>query len=132
MDRRSIWSNFFPRRVYRCACLGEILEKCYLNDKLSFLEIHDEIFTYVLEHGLYRVFTTKCGEKLEDLILSCEKCASVMVYAQKKFDCTATADFETLTLKLDPEDQEKIFCKYCVKKYLRKSIKYFYYYSFKM
>ena len=62
--------------------------------------------------------------------MSCEKCASVMVYAQKKFDCTAFPDFETLRLQLDPEDPEKNFCKYCVKKYLRKSIKYFYYYKF--
>ena len=130
MERRSIWSNFFPRRVYRCACLGEILEKCFEKKKLSFLQIHDEVFTFVLEHGLYRVFTAKCGDNLKDLIMSCEKCSSVMVYAQKKFDCTASADFETLRLQLDPEDPEKNFCKYCVKKYLRKSIKYFYYYKF--
>ena len=130
MERRSIWSKFFPRKVYRCACLGEILEKCFLEEKISFLEIHDEIFTYVLEHGLHRVFTAKCGENLKDLIMSCEKCASVMVYAQKKFNCTTQETFETLRLQYDPTDPEEIFCKYCVKKYLRKSIKYFYYYKF--
>lgn len=105
--------------------MGEILEKCFLNDKLSFLQIHDEVFTYVLEHGLDRVFTAKCGENLKDLIMCCEKCAGVMVYAQKKFDCTATADFETLRLQLDQTDPEKIFCKYCVKKYLRETFFYF-------
>ena len=130
MSQRSSWSMFYPRRVYRCACLGEILEKCFLNDKKSFLEIHDEIFCFVLEHGIQRVFTAKCGENLKDLIMCCEGCASVMVYAKKKYDCTAEASFETLRLQLDPQDPEKIFCKYCVKKYLRKSIQYFYYYKF--
>ena len=44
---------------------------------------------------------------------------------KKKFDCTAQPSFETLRLQLNPEDFEKTFCKYCVKKYLRETFFYF-------
>ena len=130
MDNRHQWSKFFPKKVYRFPCLGEIIEKCFLEDFKTFLQIHDEVFTYVLKEGIHRVFTPKCSEKLEDLILSCEEHSGIMVFAHKKFDCTAEPSFETLRLQLDDEDPEKTFCKYCVKKYLRKSISYFYYLKF--
>ena len=125
MNNREKWSNFKPHFVYRCPCLGEVIEKTFLKDFKSFLQIHDEVFTFVLEHGIHRVFTTKCGENLKDCILCCEEHAGIMVFALKKFDCTAQPSFETLRLQINPEDPEKTFCKYCVKNYLRKTFSYF-------
>ena len=125
MNNREKWSKFNPQFVYRCSCLGDIIQSCYEKDFKSFLQIHDEIFLYVLENGLMRVFTAKCGENLKDVIFCCEECAGIMVFAKKKFDCTAQPSFETLCLQLNPEDHEKTFCKYCVKKYLRETLFYF-------
>ena len=122
---REKWSKFNPRFVYRCSCLGDIIEFCYEKNLKSFLQIHDELLTYVLENGLTRIFTAKCGEDLKDVIFSCENCSGIMVFVKKKFDCTARPSFETLRLQLDPEDNEKNFCKYCVKKYLRETFFYF-------
>ena len=129
MNRQN-WSSFYPRFVFRCPCLQEIVEKCFLKDLKSFLQIHDEVLTFVLEHGIHRVFTAKCGENLKDCILCCEEHAAIMVFGKKKIDCTAEPSFETLRLQMDPCDPEKTFCKYCVKKYLRESICYFYYLQF--
>ena len=125
MNNREKWSKFYPKFVYRCPCLGEIIQSCYEKDFKSFLQIHDEIFHFVLEKELRPVFTAKCGENLKDVIFCCENCAGIMVFAKKKFDCTAQPSFETLSLQLNPEDQEKTFCKYCVKKYLRETFFYF-------
>ena len=125
MNNREKWSTFKPCFVYRCPCLIKVIEKSFLKDCKSFLQIHDEVFTFVLEHGLHRVFTTKCGENLKDCIFCCEEHASIMVYGLKKFDCTAQPSFETLRLQMDSEDLEKTFCKYCVKYYLRKTFCYF-------
>ena len=122
---REKWSKFIPHFVYRCSCLGDIIQSCYEKNFKSFLQIHDEVLIHVLENGLTRVFTGKCGENLKDIIFCCEECSGIMVFAKKKFDCTAQPSFETLRLQLDPEDHEKIFCKYCVKKYLKETFFYF-------
>ena len=122
---REKWSKFNPHFVYRCSCLGDIIQLCYEKNFKSFLQIHDEIFHYVLENELKPIFTAKCGENLKDVIFCCEHCAGIMVFAKKKFDCTARPSFETLRLQIDPEDLEKNYCKYCVKKYLRETFFYF-------
>ena len=103
----------------------KLSKKSFLKGFKSFLQVHDEVFTFVLEHGVHRVFTAKCGENLKDCIFSCEEHSAIMVYGLKKFDCTAQPSFETLRLQMDPEDPEKTFCKYCVKYYLRKTFCYF-------
>ena len=122
MNREKL-SKLNPHFVYRCSCLGDIIQSCYEKDFKSFLQIHDEILIFVLENAPMFVFTAKCGENLKDVIFCCEECAGIMVFAKKKFDCTAQPSFETL--QLDLEDREKTFCKYCVKKYLRETFFYF-------
>ena len=124
MNNREKWSKFYPKFVYRCPCLGEIIQSCYEKDFKSFLQIHDEMLINVLENGLM-VFTAKCGENLKDVIFCCEQCSGIMVFGKKKFDCTVQPGFETLRLQLNPEDPEKNFCKYCVEKYLRETFFYF-------
>ena len=133
MLNRQKHGNFFPEKVYRCPCLMQVIDECFENEQNLFVEIHDEVVSFVLERGLPKVYALKCGEELKDCILSCEKHASIMVLEKKKIDCTADFSFESLTIYFN-EDKNKVvgktFCKGCVKKYLRDSISYFYFKEF--
>ena len=131
MLNREKHANFFPEKVYRCPCLLQVIDQCFENDDNSFVEIHDEVVSFVLENGLPKVYAIKCGENLKDCIFCCEKHVSIMVFAKKKIDCTAEISFETLTINYDDDnDDEKTFCKQCVKKYLRDSVDYFFFKKF--
>ena len=58
----------FLRRVYRCACLQAYIEKCFLNDKITILDIN-----YHLNDNFNgRVFSTTVGENNNDYVFTCE------------------------------------------------------------
>lgn len=125
--------NFFPEKVYRCPCLIDIIDDCHLNELNSFLELHDEVFTHVLERGLKKVYALKCGEGLKNCIFCCSDHLSIMVLGKKKYNCNAEISFENLTIYYNENKQNCIgetFCKGCIKKYLRESIGYFYFKEF--
>ena len=125
--------NFFPEKVYRCSCVIDVIDDCHLNELDSFPELHDEVFRYVLERGLPKVYALKCGEELKDRIFCCSDHLSVMILGKKKYDCTAEITFENLTIYYNEDKQNcigKTFCKGCIKKYLRESIGYFYFKEF--
>ena len=133
MLNRQKHGNFFPEKVYRCPCLMQVIDECYENEQDSFVEIHDEVASFVLERGLPKVYLLKCGSNLKDCIFRCEKHAAIMVLGKKKIDCTSEFSFESLTIYFNEDKQNvigKTFCKGCVKKYLRDSICYFYFKEF--
>lgn len=124
---------FFPEKVYRCPCLIDVIDECHLNDLNSFAELHDEVMTFVLERGIPKVYTIKCGENLKDCIFCCSTHLSIMVLGKKKYNCTAQISFENLTIYYNQDKQNCVgetFCKGCIKKYLRDSIGYFYFKEF--
>ena len=126
-------ANFFPEKVYRCPCLIDIIDDCHLNEQNSLVELHDEVFTHVLERGISKVYVVKCGKKLKNCIFCCSDHLSVMILGKKKYDCTAEITFENLTIYYNEDKQNcigKTFCKGCIKKYLRESIDYFYFKEF--
>ena len=127
-------SNFFPVKVYRCPCLLSIIEDCYENELNSFVELHDEVWNFVLNNDIGKVFPVKCGEQLKkDCIFCCDKHLSIIIFGKKKFDCTENPSLHNLTLYYN-ENKElcngKTFCKGCRKHYLRESICYFYFKEF--
>ena len=132
--KREKHADFFPLKVYRCQCLLSIIDDCRENDLNSFIELHDAVWDFVLENGdIGRVFTITCGEKKKDCIFCCEKHLTIMILAHKKFDCTDDQLFDNLTIYYNESKTMcvgKTFCKGCIKKYLRKSIGYFYFKEF--
>ena len=127
-------SNFFPLKVYRCPCLLSVIEDCYQNDLNSYVELHDEVWDFVLDKSdIGKVFAVKCGEKLKDCIFCCEKYLSIIILGKKKFNCTDDQFFDNLTLYYNESNEicnAKTFCKGCIKHYLRESICYFYFKEF--
>ena len=58
----------FLRRVYRCACLQAHIEECFLNDKITILDIN-----YHLNDNFNgRLFSTTVGENNNDYLFTCE------------------------------------------------------------
>ena len=84
MLNRQKHGNFFPEKVYRCPCLMQVIDDCFENEQDSFVEIHDEVVSFILKHGLPKVYSLKCGNKLKDCIFCCEKHAAIMVLEKKK------------------------------------------------
>ena len=77
-------SNFFPLKVYRCPCLLSVMEDCYQNDLNSYVELHDEVWDFVLDKSdIGKVFAVTCGEKLKDCIFCCEKHLSIIILGKK-------------------------------------------------
>ena len=127
-------SNFFPSKVYRCPCLMAIVNDCYENDLNSFVEIHDEVWNFVLNDGnIGKVFAVKCGENLKDCIFVCEKHLSIIIFGKKQFNCTEEPSFGNVTLFYNEDKKTcngETYCKGCIKHYLRESICYFYFKEF--
>ena len=90
-------SNFFPVKVYRCPCLLSIIDDCYENELNSIAELHDEVWNFVLNNNVGKVFAVKCGEQLKDCIFCCDKHLSIIIFGKKKFDCTENPSFDNLT-----------------------------------
>ena len=77
-------SNFFPSKVYRCPCLMAIVNDCYENVLNSFVEIHDEVWNFVLNGGdIGKVFAVKCGENTCNGETYCKGC--IKHYLRKSF-----------------------------------------------
>ena len=131
---REKYSNFFPTKVYRCPCLMEIVKDCYENDMNSFVEIHHEIWNFVLNNSeIGKVFAIKCGEEKKDCIFVCEKHLTIIIFAKKQFNCTDDPSFDNVTIFYNEDKSTckgETYCKGCIKHYLKDSIRYFYFKEF--
>ena len=125
---------FFPSKVYRCPCLGQVVDECFDNDLKSFVEIHDQIWEFVLSnHDMSKVFSVKCGEKRKECIFVCEKHLSIIIFGKKKFACTEKPKFNNTTVLYNLNYNTPIgetYCAGCIKYYLRSAKYYFYYKKF--
>ena len=122
-------SIFFPRKVFRCPCLISVINECHEHDLNSFVDLHDEVVQFSLERSIGKVFAMKCGEDLNDCIFCCHNCVSVIILGTKDYDCTEKEPkFDNLTIFFNKNKSlvvGKIFCKGCIKYYIRKCYTYF-------
>ena len=127
---RSKCEYFFPSKVFRCACLGEIIENCSQNGLYSFTEIVDEISTYTfLDNDDSKVFALKCGNLKRDCIFVCEKHLGIVLFAKKTFSCTDVPQLTNTTITYNFGKKET-YCIGCIKHYLQLMYNYFYYVNF--
>ena len=127
---RSKYEYFFPSKVYRCACLGQIIENCCDNGSYSFTEIVDELTHHTfLDNKDDKVFSVKCGELKKDCIFVCEKHLGIILFAKKRYSCTDVSHSMNTTITYNFGKKET-YCAGCIKHYLQLMYHYFYYVNF--
>ena len=103
--------DFSPRIVYYCDCLHDPVASCLNKKNLLFKNICEEI----AEINIGTIYTCRCGENDEDLVLSCNNHLSMGVFAVR---VNKNADIVLL--------ETNNSCLTCIKKYLLEN-----YYTFK-
>ena len=127
---RSKYEYFFPLKVYRCACLGEIIQNCYDHGLYSFTEIFDELSTHsFLDNDDSKIFAVKCGNLKRDCIFVCEKHLGIVLFAKKTFSCTDVPQPTNTTITYN-FDKKETYCVGCIKHCLQLMYNYFYYVNF--
>ena len=127
---RAKYEYFFPAKVFRCACLSEIIQKCHDNGYFSFTEIVDELTEHTfLDNTDSKVFSVKCGELKKDCIFVCEKHLAIVVFAKKHFSCTDVPQATNMAITYDLGKKET-YCTGCIKHYLQIMYNYFYHINF--
>ena len=94
---------FFPRKVYRRACLSEVIQRSLDNGDHSLVDILDNIksFNFYDDSLLAeKVFSIKCGDNNKDCIFVCEKHLAIVLIAKRQFVCTQTKNSETALLSM--------------------------------
>ena len=127
---RSKYEYFFPSKVFRCACLGEIIQNCRDHGLYSFTEIVDELSTHTfLDSDGSKIFAVKCGNFNRDCIFVCEKHLGIELFAKKTFSCTDVPQPTNTTITYNFGKKET-YCVGCIKNYLQLMYDYFYYVNF--
>ena len=127
---RSKYEYFFPSKVFRCACLGAVIEKCCDNGIYLLMDIIDEIAKYnFIDDNKNKKFAVKCGEQSKDCIFTCEKHLGIVLFVKKKFSCTDTPSDVNITVTYCC-GKEEAYCVGCIRHYLKLMYHYFYFVNF--
>ena len=123
---RSKYEYSFPPKVFRCACLGAIIEKCFDNGNYSLTEIADEISNHnFIGKDDNKIFSVKCGEQNRDCVFVCENHLGILLFAKKKFSCTDIPSPTNATVTYH-DGKKETYCVGCIKHYLKLMYHYFY------
>ena len=122
-DRRK-YEYFFPRKIYRCACLGQIIANCLHNGIFALSDIIDEIKNMPCEGDENkRIFCVKCGDNNTDVVFTCSDYMTVLIFVAKRYNCTEPSNNTNVTI--DIFDGSQTYCCGCIRKYLREMYHYF-------
>ena len=129
-SNRQKYEYFFPRKVYRCACLSHVIQESFDDGNHSLVDILDNIkkFDFLDVAELDKVFCVKCGNDNKDCIFVCERHLAIVLLVKRKFVCTQTENAETGTVVFD--GKKEIYCKGSIKHYLKLMFHYFYFIDF--
>ena len=108
--------DFFPRIVYCCDCLHDSITTCLNKETYSFKNICEEINK--INGGT--IYSTKCGENDEDVVLSCINHMAMGVFAVR-----VNKNDDVILL------ETKNSCLTCIRKYLLENYYTFRYVIFK-
>ena len=119
----------FPKRVYRCSWLHAAIEECFVNDKCSIGDIacylKDIDFKNVLST---RIFSTRVGKNKEHCLFTCEQHLKTVLLAAEKNVCTSPENDDTVSFEYSYK--KEVYCKGCLKQYMRLLYSYFYFVEF--
>ena len=129
-SNRQKYEYFFPRKVYRCACLSHVIQESFDNGDQSLVDILENIkkFDFLDVAELDKVFCVKCGNGNKDCIFVCVRHLAIVLLVKRKFVCTQTENAGTATVVFD--GKKEIYCKGCIKHYLKLMFHYFYFVDF--
>ena len=98
-------SNFFPKKVYFCGCLQEIIEQCEKGSSLQYFcnGINNNNSNDCI------IYCAKCNDR-KDVVFSC-----IAHMPMGTFTIQYVADNSTVM-----QIQDTHFCLLCIKKYLQK------------
>ena len=126
------YEYFFPRKVYRCACLFQVIKESFHSGDHSLVEILNNIknFDFFARYyePLVKVFCVTCGDERKDCIFVWEKHLAIVLLAKRKFVCTEIEHEHTATVEYN--GKKEVYCKGCIKHYLRLMFNYFYFVDF--
>ena len=125
-SNRQKYEYFFPRKVYRCACLSHVIQESFDDGSHSLVDTLDNIKKF--DFLDVKVFCVKCGNDNKDCIFVCERHLAIVLLVKRKFVCTQTENAETSTVVFD--GKKEIYCKGCIKHYLKLMFHYFYFVDF--
>ena len=95
-DRRK-YEYFFPKKVYRCACLGKVITSCFQHGIYALSDIIDEIKESECTQTK-KIFCVKCGQHNENVVFTCADHMSVLVLLQSVISVVNYLMKETLLL----------------------------------
>ena len=117
-DRRK-YEYFFPKKVYRCACLGKVISSCFQHGIYALSDIIDGIKE--TEYTETKILCVKCGQHDENVVFSCADHMSVLVIVAMRYKCTELPNETNITVS------GQTYCRGCIRKCLREM---YYYYHF--
>ena len=95
----------FPNKVYHCPCVKLEIKLCLVNGQYSLKDIIKKLNEKI---DALKIYCSKCGDDLQDVIFSCTQHMQLVIVSIKE---------ENGYFELD--EKVKDSCKYCLKKYLK-------------
>ena len=127
-DRRK-YEYFFPRKVYRCACLGQVITHCLHNGIYALSDIIDEIKQIKYDGDENKkIFCVKYGDNNSDVAFTCGDHMAVLIFVAKRYTCTELPNDTNVTINIF--DGSQTYCCSCIRKYLREMYHYFHLVNF--
>ena len=125
-DRRK-YEYFFPRKVYRCACLGHVITSCLHDGIYALADILDEI-KQTQCNETKKIFCVKCGRNDQHVVFTFADHMSILIIVAKRYDCTELPNTKNVTVNIF--NGSKTYCCGCIRKYLREMYNYYHYLNF--
>ena len=96
-DRRK-YEYYFPRKVYRCACLGQVITHYLHNVIYALSDIIDEIKQIKYDGDENKkIFCVKCGDNISDVVFTCGDHMTVLIFVAKLVQSYPTIQILLLT-----------------------------------
>ena len=122
---RKKYQYFFPKKVYRCTCLGVVITFCFKRGIYAFTDIADEIIkTRCCETT--KIFCVRCGRDDENVVFTCADHVSVLVVIAIPYKCTELPNETNITVTIDGR---QAYCCGCIRKCLREMCHYYHFNS---
>ena len=99
----------FPKKVYHCPCVSLQIKLCLVNGDYSLKDICKKLNQVEVEKDdNQKIYCSKCGDNMEDVIFSCTKHMSLVIFRVNN-------NYDYIELN----EETKNSCKKCIKKYLQ-------------
>ena len=111
----------FPKTVYHCSCVDFEIKLCLVNGHYSLKDICKKLNEKISNHKIY---CSKCGDNLEDVIFSCREHMSLISgceldnkkclpcikrYLKTAYDCCCY-DYTSFDLPMSIKKEKKVLC----------------------